>query len=124
VHTRFLDSGDDLQDPRHTRVSLPIVGKGLSKSPSMCGRVEQRRGAYCYSCLLPSEVFTRRLLRKKRKKRRKQIRASHGPRWWSLMAEVFWRQSGKRGIGRSCSKGPQGIVRGQDREDSEALRCT
>jgi hypothetical protein len=23
-----------------------------------------------------------------------------------------------------CSKGPQGIVRGQDREDSEALRCT
>jgi hypothetical protein len=53
----------------------------------MCGRVEQRRGAYCYSCLLPSEVFTRRLLRKKRKKRRKQIRASHGPRWWSLMAD-------------------------------------
>jgi hypothetical protein len=71
VHTQFSDSGDDLQDPRHTRVALPIVGKGLSKTPFMSGRVEQRRGAYCYSCLLPSEVFTRRLLRKKRIKRRK-----------------------------------------------------
>jgi hypothetical protein len=63
--------GDDFQDPRHTRVSLPIVGKGLSKTSFMCGRVQQRRGAYCYACLLPTEVFTRRLLRKKRKKRRK-----------------------------------------------------
>jgi hypothetical protein len=31
------------------------------------------------------------------------------------MAEVFWRQSGRSGIGRWCSEGPQGMVRGQDR---------
>ena len=36
--------------------------------------------------------------------------AAHGPRWRSPMAEVFLRQSGKRGIGRWCSEGPQGMV--------------
>ena len=54
-------------------------------------------------------IYTRSL-RKKRKKRRKEIRASHGPRWRSLMSEVFWLQSGNRGIGRWCSKGPEDIV--------------
>src|SRR5215203_6717997 len=46
THTRFSDSGGDLQDPRHTRVSLPVaVGRGLSKSPFVCGCVEQREGS-------------------------------------------------------------------------------
>jgi hypothetical protein len=41
-----------------------------------------------------------------------------------LMAEVFWLQSGKRGIGRWCSGGLEGIVRGQEWEDSGSFRCS
>jgi len=53
VHTGYSDSGGDFQHPRHTRVSLPVaVGRGLSKSPFVCGCVEQREGSLLLLLLL------------------------------------------------------------------------
>src|SRR5215207_5577815 len=45
VHTQYPDSGDDLQDPRHTRVSLPVAVRTWAKSLFVCGCVEQREGS-------------------------------------------------------------------------------
>jgi hypothetical protein len=68
--------------PSHTRVSLPIVGKGLSRSSVMplsgaeggelTATLASCRGVFGLSSHLPqSEVFTLRSLRKKRNKGRK-----------------------------------------------------
>jgi hypothetical protein len=83
VHTRFSDSGNDLQDPRHTRVSLPIV-VGFVEEPVyvwLSGAKGEELTAALALCMggidlmqppaPQSEVFTPRPLRKKRKKRRK-----------------------------------------------------
>ena len=53
VHTRFSDSGDDLQDPPAHKVSLPIVGReGFVEEPFYVWLSGARRGAYCYSCFV------------------------------------------------------------------------
>jgi hypothetical protein len=82
--TRFLDSRDDLQDPRHTGFSPHRRGEGVRRRAPLCRLGEHREGSLLLLLLcgwlslacsshLPhqSEVFTLRSLRKKRKKRRK-----------------------------------------------------
>src|SRR5215208_2666067 len=82
VHTRFSDSGGDLQDPRHTGFS-PHSSKHLGEEAFLCPvKWSRGREAYGHSCfaggcplLAPAThrylTISKLRLRKKRKKRRK-----------------------------------------------------
>src|SRR5215208_2343915 len=82
VHTRFSDSGGDLQDPRHTGFSPRSSRDGFVEELRYAVEWSRGRGAACYSCFADGcpwpDPATRRYLtisklrlRKKRKKRRK-----------------------------------------------------
>jgi hypothetical protein len=82
VHARFSDSGGDLQDYQPHKGFSPYSGEGFveelryavkwSREGSLLLLLLRRGASLTWSShLIPSEVFTLRSLRKKRKKRSK-----------------------------------------------------